>query len=111
MMIQGIEKRNSVIKTSAMLGSFREDAQTRKKLSLLNLPALRVVTSACLKESGQHDSQRCNITLHMKMGGPETIADESWCKILDTGNSLLRFLTLEETSIPREPSAGKFIAR
>ena len=41
-MIRGVEKQNSVTKTSAMLGSFREDAMTREKfLSLLNLPALR----------------------------------------------------------------------
>ena len=42
MMMRGIEKQNSVTKTSAMLGSFREDAKTREEfLSLLNLPALR----------------------------------------------------------------------
>ncbi len=42
MMMRGVEKQNSVTKTSAMLGSFREDAETREEfLSLLNLPALR----------------------------------------------------------------------
>ena len=42
MMMRGVEKQNSVTKTSAMLGSFREDAKTREEfLSLLNLPALR----------------------------------------------------------------------
>ena len=42
MMLRGAEKQNSVTKTSAMLGSFREDAKTREEfLSLLNLPALR----------------------------------------------------------------------
>ena len=42
MMMRGVEKQNSVTKTSAMLGSFRKDAKTREEfLSLLNLPALR----------------------------------------------------------------------
>ena len=42
MLMRGEEKQNSVTKTSAMLGSFREDAKTREEfLSLLNLPALR----------------------------------------------------------------------
>ena len=42
MMMRGVEKQNSVTKTSAMLGSFRGDAKTREEfLSLLNLPALR----------------------------------------------------------------------
>ena len=42
MMMGGVEKQNSVTKTLAMLGSFREDATTREEfLSLLNLPALR----------------------------------------------------------------------
>ena len=42
MMMRGVEKQNSVTKTSAMLGSFREDAKTREEfLWLLNLPALR----------------------------------------------------------------------
>ena len=42
MMMRGVEKQNSVTKTSAMLGSFREDAKTREEfLSLLNLPAPR----------------------------------------------------------------------
>ena len=42
MMMRGVEKQNSVTKTSAMFGSFREDAKTREEfLSLLNLPALR----------------------------------------------------------------------
>ena len=42
MMMRGVEKQNSVTKTSAMLGSFHEDAKTREEfLSLLNLPALR----------------------------------------------------------------------
>ena len=42
MMMRGVEKQNSITKTSAMLGSFREDAKTREEfLSLLNLPALR----------------------------------------------------------------------
>lgn len=42
MMMRGVEKQNSVTKTSAMLASFREDAKTREEfLSLLNLPALR----------------------------------------------------------------------
>ena len=41
MMMRGVEKQNSVTKTSAMLGSFREGAKTREEfLSLLNLPAL-----------------------------------------------------------------------
>jgi GTP cyclohydrolase I len=38
MMMRGVEKQNSVTKTSAMLGSFRDDARTRKEfLSLLQL--------------------------------------------------------------------------
>ena len=42
MMMRGVEKQNSVTKTSVMLDSFREDAKTREEfLSLLNLPALR----------------------------------------------------------------------
>tara|TARA_B110000503_G_C6873890_1_gene299809 strand:+ start:52 stop:606 length:555 start_codon:yes stop_codon:yes gene_type:complete len=42
MMMRGVEKQNSVTKTSTMLGSFREDARTRKEfLSLLQLQGLR----------------------------------------------------------------------
>ena len=42
MMMLGVEKQNSLTKTSPMRGSFREDAATREEfLSLLNLPALR----------------------------------------------------------------------
>jgi len=38
MMMRGVEKQNSVMKTSAMLGSFRTDLSTRSEfLSLLNL--------------------------------------------------------------------------
>ncbi len=37
MMMRGVEKQNSVMKTSAMLGSFREQASTRNEfLSLVN---------------------------------------------------------------------------
>lgn len=39
MMMRGVEKQNSQMKTSAMLGSFREDQKTRDEfLSLLQLP-------------------------------------------------------------------------
>jgi len=42
MMMRGVEKQNSVTKTSTMLGSFRDDARTRKEfLSLLQLQRLR----------------------------------------------------------------------
>ncbi|EED35735.1 GTP cyclohydrolase I [Luminiphilus syltensis NOR5-1B] len=42
MMMRGVEKQNSVTKTSTMLGSFREDARTRREfLSLLQLPRIR----------------------------------------------------------------------
>lgn len=38
MMMRGVEKQNSVTKTSTMLGTFQEDARTREEfLSLLNL--------------------------------------------------------------------------
>ncbi len=38
MMMRGVEKQNSVMKTSAMLGSFRDDQATRTEfLSLINL--------------------------------------------------------------------------
>ena len=38
MMMRGVEKQNSITKTSTMLGCFREDARTRKEfLSLLQL--------------------------------------------------------------------------
>ena len=37
MMMRGVEKQNSVMKTSVMLGTFREDQATRMEfLSLLN---------------------------------------------------------------------------
>jgi GTP cyclohydrolase I len=37
MMMRGVEKQNSVMKTSAMLGSFRESQATRNEfLSLIN---------------------------------------------------------------------------
>ena len=37
MMMRGVEKQNSVMKTSCLLGSFKEDARTRSEfLSLLN---------------------------------------------------------------------------
>lgn len=40
MMMRGVEKQNSVMKTSSMLGSFRSDQKTREEfLSLLRLPA------------------------------------------------------------------------
>jgi GTP cyclohydrolase IA len=36
MMMRGVEKQNSVMKTSCLLGSFKEDARTRSEfLSLL----------------------------------------------------------------------------
>ncbi len=39
MMMRGVEKQNSLMKTSAMLGSFREDQATRTEfLSLINMP-------------------------------------------------------------------------
>ncbi|MEH6591481.1 MAG: GTP cyclohydrolase I FolE [Halioglobus sp.] len=39
MMMRGVEKQNSVMKTSAMLGTFRSDPKTREEfLSLLQLP-------------------------------------------------------------------------
>jgi GTP cyclohydrolase I len=38
MMMRGVEKQNSLMKTSAMLGSFRADQKTRDEfLSLLQL--------------------------------------------------------------------------
>ena len=38
MMMRGVEKQNSVTKTSAMLGSFRDDARTRDEfLALLRM--------------------------------------------------------------------------
>jgi GTP cyclohydrolase I len=38
MMMRGVEKQNSLMKTSAMLGSFREDQATRTEfLSLISL--------------------------------------------------------------------------
>ena len=38
MMMRGVEKQNSVMKTSAMLGSFRDDQATRMEfLSLISL--------------------------------------------------------------------------
>jgi GTP cyclohydrolase I len=38
MMMRGVEKQNSLMKTSAMLGSFRNDQSTRMEfLSLMNL--------------------------------------------------------------------------
>ncbi|RZV51199.1 MAG: GTP cyclohydrolase I FolE, partial [Pseudomonadales bacterium] len=37
-MMRGVEKQNSVMKTSSMLGSFRSDSKTREEfLSLLHL--------------------------------------------------------------------------
>jgi len=37
MMMRGVEKQNSVMKTSAMLGSFRDNQATRNEfLSLIN---------------------------------------------------------------------------
>ena len=40
MMMRGVEKQNSVMKTSSMLGHFRSDSKTREEfLSLLRLPA------------------------------------------------------------------------
>lgn len=42
MMMRGVEKQNSVTKTSAMLGSFRDDSKTREEfLSLLQMRSLR----------------------------------------------------------------------
>lgn len=42
MMMRGVEKQNSITKTSAMLGSFREDARTREEfLSLLQFQRVR----------------------------------------------------------------------
>ncbi len=39
MMMRGVEKQNSLMKTSAMLGSFRDNQSTRNEfLSLLNFP-------------------------------------------------------------------------
>lgn len=39
MMMRGVQKQNSVMKTSSMLGSFRSDQKTREEfLSLLRLP-------------------------------------------------------------------------
>jgi GTP cyclohydrolase I len=39
MMMRGVQKQNSMMKTSAMLGSFRSDQKTRDEfLSLLPLP-------------------------------------------------------------------------
>ncbi|MEO1078193.1 MAG: GTP cyclohydrolase I FolE [Pseudomonadota bacterium] len=39
MMMRGVEKQNSMMKTSAMLGSFRSDEKTREEfLALLRLP-------------------------------------------------------------------------
>ena len=38
MMMRGVQKQNSVTKTSAMLGTFRSDARTREEfLALLQL--------------------------------------------------------------------------
>ena len=38
MMMRGVEKQNSLMKTSAMLGSFRNDQKTREEfLSLLQM--------------------------------------------------------------------------
>jgi GTP cyclohydrolase I len=38
MMMRGVEKQNSVMKTSAMLGSFRNEQKTREEfLSLLQM--------------------------------------------------------------------------
>ena len=38
MMMRGVEKQNSVMKTSAMLGSFRSEQKTREEfLSLLQM--------------------------------------------------------------------------
>ena len=43
MMMRGVEKQNSVTKTSAMLGSFRSDARTRDEfLALLQLRSSRL---------------------------------------------------------------------
>ena len=40
MMMRGVEKQNSIMKTSSMLGSFRSDPKTREEfLSLLRLPS------------------------------------------------------------------------
>ncbi|MCH1554394.1 MAG: GTP cyclohydrolase I, partial [Luminiphilus sp.] len=42
MMMRGVEKQNSITKTSSMLGAFRDDAKTREEfLSLLHLPSRR----------------------------------------------------------------------
>jgi GTP cyclohydrolase I len=42
MMMRGVEKQNSITKTSAMLGSFRDDARTREEfLSLLQFQRVR----------------------------------------------------------------------
>ena len=42
MMMRGVEKQNSITKTSAMLGSFRDDSKTREEfLSLLQMRSLR----------------------------------------------------------------------
>ncbi|MFT7288317.1 MAG: GTP cyclohydrolase I [Halieaceae bacterium] len=42
MMMRGVEKQNSLMKTSAMLGSFRSDQKTRDEfLSLLQLSPAR----------------------------------------------------------------------
>jgi GTP cyclohydrolase I len=39
-MMRGVEKQNSVMKTSVMLGEFREKLTTRMEfMSLLNLPS------------------------------------------------------------------------
>jgi GTP cyclohydrolase I len=39
MMMRGVEKQNSVMKTSVMLGQFRDNQSTRMEfLSLLHLP-------------------------------------------------------------------------
>jgi len=39
MMMRGVEKQNSIMKTSVMLGEFRENVSTRLEfMSLLNSP-------------------------------------------------------------------------
>ena len=41
MMMRGVEKQNSVMTTSSVLGSFREDSATREEfLHLINRPSI-----------------------------------------------------------------------
>ena len=80
MMMRGVEKQNSVMKTSCLLGSFKEDARTRSEfLALLSLTSCCVMLLTVSKRLEFSASRRLFVRKLERCGepgrfGPETAA-------------------------------------